>query len=163
MKDNCDHHKPALAEARLRDWLRRVTAVMLVGLVIYFAPAVKAQDDLPPLPVDPTPLANLLTAQEKVLLAEAHAPKKAIEAYLKIAEGRVEAALTAIKSNDAGRAERELEVFQKAMAECVKGAEALTDGKRNAAKKVEQSLYKELRTLESVERLFPAERVQFAE
>jgi len=136
---------------------------MLVGLVIYFAPAAKAQDDLPPLPVDPTPLANLLTAPEKALLAEAHTPKKAIEVYLKIAEGRVEAALAAVKSNDAGRAEHELEVFQKAMAECVKGAEAINDGKRNVAKKIEQSLYKELRTLESVERLFPVERTQFAE
>lgn len=136
---------------------------ILVGLVIDFAGAAQAQDDLPPLPVDPTPLANLLTASEKALLAGAHTLKQAIEAYMKIAEGRVEAALAAVKSNDAGRAERDLVVFQKAMAECVKGAETLSEGKRNTAKRIEQLLYKELRTLESVERLFPAERVQFAE
>ncbi|MEN3331495.1 MAG: hypothetical protein V7641_860 [Blastocatellia bacterium] len=163
MKDSDDSDKGATAAARLRGWLPSVAAALLVGLVILYAPAAKAQGDLPPLPVDPTPLADLLTAQEKGLLAEAHNPKKAVEAYMKIAEGRVEAALTAIKSNDTLRAERELDAFQKAMAECVKAAEALDDGKRSAAKKVEQSLYKELRTLESVERLFPAERVQFAE
>src|SRR5581483_138593 len=44
-----------------------------------------------------------------------------------------------------------------------KMADGLGDGKRSTAKKIEQSLYKELRTLESVERLFPIERVQFAE
>jgi hypothetical protein len=163
MKDRCDHDKGAKAETRSRRWLPGVAAVLLVGLIILCAPAAKAQDDPPPLPVDPTPLANLLTAQEKALLTDAHNLKKAVEAYMKIAEVRVEAALAAVKSNDALRAERELDVFQKAMAECVKAAEALDDGKRNAAKKVEQSLYKELRTLESVERLFPAERVQFAE
>jgi hypothetical protein len=161
MKDSYDHDKGAAA--RLRRWLPGVATALLVGLFMLYAPAAKAQDDLPPLPVDPTPLANLLTAQEKALLAEAHNPKKTVEAYMKIAEGRVEAALTAVKSNDTLRAERELDAFQKAMAECVKTAEALDDGKRSAAKKVEQSLYKGLRTLESVERLFPAERVQFAE
>lgn len=140
-----------------------VTALLLVGLFMLAAPAARAQDDLPPLPVDPTPLANLLTAQEKTLLEADRSPKKTIETYVKIAEGRLEAALAAVKSNDAARAERELDVFQKAMAESVKLAAALTDGKRAAAKKVEQALYKQLRTLESVERLFPVERVQFAE
>src|SRR5436853_912286 len=157
MKDRCDHDKGAPAETRLRRWLPGVAAVMLVGLVIFYAPAAKAQDDLPPLPVDPTPLTNLLTAQEKALLAEAHNPKKTIEAYMKIADGRVEAALEAVKSNDARRAERELDVFQKAMAECVKAAAALDDGKRSAAKKIEQELYKNLRTLDSGEGLFPVQ------
>jgi hypothetical protein len=136
---------------------------LLVGLIVFGAATAKAQDDPPPLPVDPTPLANLLTAQEKALLAESHQAKKTVEVYTKIAEGRIDAALAAIKANDAPHAERELDVFQKALAECVKIAEALTDDKRRMAKKVEQSLYKDLRTLESVERLFPAERVQFAE
>jgi hypothetical protein len=163
MKDRCDHDKGATAATRLRRRLPGVAAVMLVGLVIFYAPAANAQDDLPPLPVDPTPLANLLAAQEKAWLAEAHNPKKTIEAYMKIADGRVDAALAAVKSNDARRAERELDVFQKAMAECVKVAEALDDGKRSVAKKIEQELYKNLRTLESVERMFPVERVQFAE
>jgi hypothetical protein len=163
MKNSYDQDKRTKRDARFRRWRPGVAAAMLVGFAILCAPAARAQDDLPPLPVDPTPLANLLTAQEKALLAEARNPRKTIEAYMKVAEERVEAALAAVKSSDAARAERELDVFQKAMAECVKAAEALDDGKRSAAKKIEQSLYKELRTLESVESLFPVERVQFAE
>jgi hypothetical protein len=162
MKDRCDHHQRTQAGTGLRYRLPGVAALALAGCLLLCAPTARAQDD-PPLPVDPTPLAQLLTAQEKALLAESHNPKKTIEVYIKIAEGRVDVALAAIKSNDAARAERELDVFQKAMAECVKAADGLTDGKRSTAKRIEQSLYKELRTLESVERLFPVERVQFAE
>ncbi|HKP12525.1 MAG TPA: hypothetical protein VJZ91_10460 [Blastocatellia bacterium] len=158
-----DHRGRAKAAARLKRLPPGVAALWLMGFVLLAAPAVRAQDDLPPLPVDPTPLADLMTAQEKALLAGANNPKKAIEAYLRIADGRIDAALVAVKSNDAARAERELDAFQKAMAECVKATEALAEGKRAVAKKIEQSLYKELRTLESVERLFPVERVQFAE
>jgi len=160
MKHRCDDDRRAAAG--VRRW-RADFAAALIAFVICCAPAARAQDDLPPLPVDPTPLADLLTAQEKAQLGDAHNPKKSVEGYMKIAEARVEAALAAVKVNDTARAERELDVFQKAMAECVKMAEGLTDGQRGIAKKVEQSLYKNLRTLESVERLFPVERVQFAE
>jgi hypothetical protein len=139
-----------------------VAVLLLVGVVLFVAPTARAQDD-PPLPIDPTPLADLMNVQEKALVAGAHNPKQTVEAYLKIADGRVDAALAAVRGNDTPRAERELDVFQKAMSECVKLTESLTDGKRHVAKKIEQALYKELRTLESVERLFPGERVQFAE
>jgi CHASE3 domain sensor protein len=159
MKHGCDDDRRS---AGIRRWLRRVAAGLLAGLVIGCAPIVRAQDD-PPLPIDPTPLADLLTTQEKMQLTDAHNPKKTIETYIKIADAHIDAALAAVRSNDARHAEHELDVFQKAMAECVKLAESLTEGKRSTAKKVEQSLYKDLRTLESVERLFPVERVQFAE
>jgi hypothetical protein len=163
MKHRRDEDQHATPQTRMRRWPLRVAAALLVGLMIGCASGMSAQDDPPPLPVDPTPLANLLTMQEKTLVTEAHNSKKAIEVYMKIAETRIDAALVAVKNADAPRAERELDVFQKAMGECVKLAEALTDGKRMMAKKVEQALYKELRTLESVEELFPVERVQFAE
>ena len=162
MKDRRDHDQRTTAVRRLRCRLPGVAAMVLAGCLLLCAPSARAQDD-PPLPVDPTPLAQLLTAQEKALFAEARNPKKTIEVYIKIAEGRVDEALTAIKNNDAARAERQLDVFRKAMAECVKAADGLTDGKRSSAKRIEQSLYKELRTLETVEHLFPVERVQFAE
>ncbi|HJQ24031.1 MAG TPA: hypothetical protein VKA60_08960 [Blastocatellia bacterium] len=163
MEHKRDEDRHTTAAARWRRWPSRVVAALLVGLVIGCASLASAQDDPPPLPVDPTPLADLLTAQEKLLVAETHNSKKAIEVYMKIAETRIDAALAAVKNVDTRRAESELDVFQKAMGECVKMAEALTDDKRKMAKKVEQSLYKDLRTLESVERLFPVERVQFAE
>ncbi|MFL6213465.1 MAG: hypothetical protein ACJ74J_06165 [Blastocatellia bacterium] len=152
----------ATPATRLTKGLPGVAALVLVGFVLLVAPSARAQDD-PPLPVDPTPLAELMTAQEKTWLAAAHNPRQTVEVYLKIADSRVDAALAAVKSEDTPRAERELDVFQKAMGECVKATESLAEGKRHAAKKIEQSLYKDLRTLESVERLFPGERVQFAE
>src|SRR5918912_3675353 len=113
--------------------LPAVAALVLVGFVLLVAPAARAQDD-PPLPVDPTPLADLMNAQEKALVAGARNPKQTVEAYLKVADGRVEAALAAVKRKDTPRAERELDVFQKAMGECVKVTDSLTDGKRHAAK-----------------------------
>ena len=138
--------------------------VMLVaGFVMFAAPMARAQDDPPPLPVDPTPLVRLVTAQEKAEIAEASKPKKAIAVYLKIADSHVDAALVAVKGNDSRRAERELDIFQKAMAECVKTVANLSDGRRGEAKKIEQALYKQLRSLETVEELFPVERVQFAD
>src|SRR5205085_10514823 len=120
MKHRCDDDRRAAAG--VRRW-RADFAAALIAFVICCAPAARAQDDLPPLPVDPTPLADLLTAQEKAQLGDAHNPKKSVEGYMKIAEARVEAALAAVKVNDTARAERELDVFQKAMAECVKMAE----------------------------------------
>lgn len=162
MKDSRNQDEGAMA-ANYGQQLRWTVIAIFAAWMLLCAPIAKAQDDPPPLPIDPTPLVNLLTAQEKNLLADARNPKKAIEVYIKIAEDHVTAALEAVKNNDSARAERELDIFQKAMAEDVKAAAAMTDGKRSAAKKVEQSLYKTLRTLESVERLFPVERVQFAD
>jgi hypothetical protein len=162
MKHKHDKNQHTSRAARWCHWPSRLAAALLVGLLMGCASLASAQDD-PPLPVDPTPLADLLTAQEKLLVTGAHNSKKAIEVYVKIAETRIDAALAAVKNSDTPRAERELDVFQKAMGESVKMAEAMTDGKRTTAKKIEQSLYKDLHTLETVERLFPVERVQFAE
>ena len=65
MKHGCDDDRRS---AGIRRWLRRVAAGLLAGLVIGGASLVRAQDD-PPLPIDPTPLADLLTAPEKMLYA----------------------------------------------------------------------------------------------
>ena len=162
MTDCGDTKVRATTAIRSMKELPFVAALWLIGLVLLIVSPARAQDD-PPLPIDPTPLAQLMTAQDKTLLTGAHNPKQVIEVYLRIADGHLEAALAAVKNNDTPRAERELDIFQKAMGECVKVTESLADDKRHAAKKVEQSLYKELRTLESIERLFPGERVQFAE
>src|SRR5947199_4181288 len=95
-RDEDQHATPP--QTRLRRWPSRVVAALLVGLVIGCASGMSAQDDPPPLPVDPTPLANLLTMQEKTLVTEAHNSKKAIEVYMKIAETRLDAALAAVKN-----------------------------------------------------------------
>jgi len=122
-----------------------------------------AQLPEPPLPVDPTPIAQLLSQADKAILAESNNPKKVVEAYVKISDSHLLAAFNAIKVNNYPAAERELDIYNKAIAEAGKLSFALQDGKRTSAKKIEQSLYRQIKTLESIEHLFPAEREQFAE
>src|SRR5262245_57421654 len=120
------------------------------------------QSQEPPLPVDPTPIDRLLSTSDKIYLAEADNPKKIIDAYMKISDGHLQIAFNAIKFNDHRSAERELDIYNKALAEAGKATFALLEGKRGAAKKVEQGLYRQIKVLESIERLFPAEREAFA-
>lgn len=122
-----------------------------------------AQLPPPPLPVDPRPIAQLLSQAEKASVAEANNPKKVVEAYVKISDSHLQLAFDAIRVNNHNVAEYELDVYNKAIAEAGKLGFALQDGKRTAAKKIEQSLYRQIKTLESIEHLFPAEREQFAE
>lgn len=121
-----------------------------------------AQLPEPPLPVDPRPLIQLISAAEKASLAESN-PKKLIEAYLKISDTHLQAAFDLIRVNNHGAAERELDVYNKAVAGAGKEAFALREGKRSLSKKIEQVLYKQIKTLETIERLFPAEREMFAD
>jgi len=118
----------------------------------------------PPMPVDPTPLVELITAHERETLASAAPdPRKQVEVLLEIASAHVEAGHNAIKESDYRKAERELDIYNKATAQAVTLALAQEKGRRGLAKKVEQNLYKQLRTLELIERLFPPERAVFPE
>ena len=121
-----------------------------------------AQIPDPPLPVDPRPLTQLISQAEKASLAESN-PKKLVDAYLKIADAHLQAAFNAIKANNDRAAELELDIYNKAAAAAGKEAFALQDGKRSVSKRIEQVLYKQIKTLESIERLFPNERSAFAE
>lgn len=122
-----------------------------------------AQSNHPPLPVDPTPLIELLTARERNWIDSAKNPRKGVEAYLKISDDHVGLALKATEGGDYRTAERELDIYNKAIAEAGRVAFSASDDKRKMAKKVEQALFKHIRVLESVERRFPSERLQFAE
>lgn len=115
----------------------------------------------PPLPIDPRPITQLLSEGDKVVLAEARGPKKIVDAYLKISEAHLQFAFDSIKVNDHNTSERELDIYNKAVAEAAKDTFALTEGKRNVSKKVEQTLFRQIKTLESIERLFPSEREGF--
>lgn len=117
----------------------------------------------PPLPEDPTPLEQLISEGDKATLAQAHEPKKLVEAYLKISDAHLQAALNVIKANNHTAAEHELDIYKKALNAAAKEAFALRDGKRNVSKKMEQSLYRQIKTLETIDRLFPGEREVFAE
>ena len=122
-----------------------------------------AQLPEPPLPVDPRPLTQLISDAEKASLAESGNPKKIVEAYLKISDTHLQAAFNAIKVNNSEAAERELDTYNKAVSGAGKEAFALQDGKRGMSKRIEQVLYKQIKTLETIERLFPSEREMFAE
>ncbi|HEY7547606.1 MAG TPA: hypothetical protein VID27_22100 [Blastocatellia bacterium] len=141
-------------------------AVLPMVCLLMLSNAARAQVDQPgppPLPVDPTPLVDLISAVEKQSIDAARGPKKVAEAYLAIADAHLEAAYAAIKTDDYRTAERELDIYKKALAEVTELALAQQQGKRAMSKKVEQRIYKQLKTLEMVERLFPFERVAFAQ
>ena len=89
-----------------------------------------AQLPEPPLPVDPTPISQLLSQADKAILAESNNPKKVVEAYVKISDSHLLAAFNAIKGNNYAAAERELDIYNKAIAEAGKLSFALQDGKR---------------------------------
>ncbi len=116
----------------------------------------------PPLPIDPRPLAQLLSEGDKTVLAEARGPKKIVEAYLKISDAHLQSAFNSIKVTDHNTSERELDIYNKAVSEAAKDTFALTEGKRGVSKKVEQTLFRQIKTLESIDRLFPSEREGFA-
>lgn len=139
-----------------------ITASACILLTAFISYAQPQQE--PPLPVDPTPLAKLISANELASIESARSkPKKLVEVYLKIAEGHLDAAHKAIKSNDNKTAERELDIYNKTLDEAADFAFSQQKDKRNLAKKIEQELYKQIKTLELVERLFPVERIRFAE
>ena len=138
-------------------------AVSAVFIITAIAHARGGQlPDNPPLPVDPRPLTQLISEAEKGSLAENN-PKKLIEAYLKISDTHLQAAFSLIRVNNHGAAERELDVYNKAVAAAGKEAFALQDGKRSLSKRIEQVLYRQIKILETIDRLFPAEREMFAD
>ena len=116
----------------------------------------------PPLPIDPTPLIQLLSPSEKSQLDEARNHKKEVEFYVRVGDSHLDIARSSIKTGDYRTSERELDIYNKAMTEAMKATLAQQDGRRGLAKKIEQQLYKQIKTLEGVELLFPFERQQFA-
>src|SRR5437588_2635570 len=147
--------------------VRIVRGVALVIWALAFITAnVRAQGPQlpePPLPIDPRPITQLLSDGDRIVLAEAHGPKKIIEAYLKISDAHLQSAFDSIKVNDHNTSERELDIYNKAVGEATKDTLALTEGKRTVSKRVEQTLFRQIKTLESIDRLFPSEREAFAD
>lgn len=155
--------KPARYGKRRRAILP-LLALSFVALLPQAGAAFQEQYEPPPLPVDPTPVIEMITAAERAELAKRQSdPRKLVEAFLEIAGDHLEAALAVIKNDDFRAAERELDIYNKSITEATKTASAQTDHRRKMGKKIEQAIYKHLKTLESIERYFPAERLPFAE
>ena len=140
-----------------------LTAVWLLFLSVQSS-AQPQQLEPPPLPVDPTPLIELLAPSEKATLDETRTrPKKLLDAYLKIADTHLDAAYKAIQSSEPQSAERDLDIYNKTLAEAAQLTFSQTSDRRSMAKRLEQVLYKQLKTLDLVERLFPDDRIGFAQ
>jgi len=139
---------------------RFITLLVATGLLPLF---VLAQHEEPPLPKDPTPLLELITAQEKAEIAKDSKPKDLVEDYLKIAIAHIDAAYKAAQSNDARLTERELDIYNKALAEAAKIAFNVTEDRRKLSKKIEQNIFKSLKTLELVQHYAPEAAVPFVE
>ena len=139
------------------------TAAGLVWIICILSVDLCAAQDLPPppIPVDPTPLVQLLSASERDQLSDASNHKKEVDFYLRVADTHLEMARSAIKNDDHRTSERELDIYNKAMSEAMK-ATAVRQERRGLAKKIEQYLYKQIKTLETIELLFPFERQDFA-
>ncbi|HKG20480.1 MAG TPA: hypothetical protein VKC34_01160 [Blastocatellia bacterium] len=132
------------------------------ALILVLIVAGLAQDNTPPLPVDPTPLEKLITQNERAMLTDSRNPKKLVDTYLDIADAHIDLAYAYTKEGKISDAEREMDIFGKAASKAGLLAFSQQGSKRSLAKKIEQRLYKQLRTLDNMIRLFPPERAAFA-
>jgi hypothetical protein len=147
---------------RYHNRLNLSAAILLLGLAL--APlAVSAQMQEPPLPVDPTPLAQLLSPDDKAMLAKENQPKKQVEVYLKIAGLHLDSAYSAVMKEDHKTVQRELDIYNKAIDIAKETAFAQADDKRKLAKKIEQGILKHLKTLDVIERYSPNELLPFSQ
>ena len=144
--------------------LKRAAICGALCLICVWPIPLKGAQDLPPppLPVDPTPLSDLLSQIEKSQLNEARGRKKEIDFYVRVGDSHLEGALSSIKNGDYRSSERELDIYRKAMSEAMKTTAVQQESRRTLSKKIEQNLYKQIKTLETVELLFPIERQEFA-
>ena len=153
-------------QSRPHGYHHKSQVLLILGILVAIpsgAPALQRQLPPPPLPVDPTPLNELLVGDERLLLENASQPKKQVEVCLDLSTVHLSAAQAAIRNNDYRATERELDIYNKAVAQALSVALAQEKGRRSLAKKIEQQLLKYLRTLEIIERLFPPDLIGFAE
>lgn len=157
------------ADTRMTSFDARGARRFVLIAFVLFATAIvslsQPQLPEPPLPIDPRPIGQLLSDGEKASLAEAqaHGAKRAVEIYLKLSDAHLQAAFNAISNSNHDASERELDIYNKALAAAGKETFALKEGRRALSKKIEQTLYRQIKTLESIDRLFPAERAGFSD
>jgi hypothetical protein len=147
---------------RQRNGLRFFAAILLMGaLPGIFVVNAKAQE--PPIPVDPTPLMQLLPPDEKARVEKENKSKKLVEIFLKIADTHLEIAYNAVMKEDQRTPVRELDIYNKALDAAKEQAFSQADEKRRLAKKVEQGILKQLKTLDLVERYSANELLPFSQ
>src|SRR5215469_10549160 len=90
---------------------------VFLWLLLMIPAGAAAQNTPPPLPVDPTPLKDLLSPEERSLVAGARGNLKLTDTYLDISDKHLLAAGNASEAGDFTAAERELDMYSKAAAE----------------------------------------------
>ena len=139
---------------------RTHTALLVTGLAAAFwlllGPSAAAQNT-PPLPVNPTPLKDLLSAEERSLVAAARNNLRLIDVYLDVSDKHLQAADAASDAGDFNTAEQELDIYSKAAAEASNIAFSGSENKNKLGKRIEQRYYLQIRKLETIGRRFPAE------
>jgi hypothetical protein len=135
----------------------------LVLLLLGLAAVGAAQNTPPPLPVDPTPLKDLLSSEERLLVGGAHGNMRLVDVYLEISDRHLHAADTASDAGDFRAAEKELDIYNKAAAEASTVAFSGNENRNKLGKRIEQRLYIQIRTLEAIDRRFPADVVGYPE
>jgi hypothetical protein len=153
--------------------IARIALSLLLGLLIgggsRRAAAQVRELPPPPLPVDPTPIKDLLSDAERAAIADAHSYKKTVEAYLTISDNHLDAAAKAVDEGGTSNAEHELDISSKSALEACQiafdaNSSPANSGNRAAlGKRIEQRLYAQIRKLEAIQRRFPIERIGFAE
>ncbi|MEW6128807.1 MAG: hypothetical protein AB1757_17350 [Acidobacteriota bacterium] len=137
--------------------------ILLLALVsVIFGLPAQAQDE-PPIPVDPTPLAQLLAPAEKTMIDKENSAKKLVEIYLKISDAHLNLAYNAVMGEKYEDSLRELDIYNKALDAAKERAFSQSGEKRKLAKKVEQAILKQLRTLDLIERYSTREILPFSQ
>ncbi|HYL98779.1 MAG TPA: hypothetical protein VEZ90_07470 [Blastocatellia bacterium] len=140
-----------------------IRLLLVVTVLASLAIARPGQLQEPPLPVDPTPLKQLLSNGELAELSNVHKTKDTTELLLKISDLHLAQADKTLESGDTNAAERELDIHNKAAKAACDVAFHDPKEKRKLGKIVEQRLYAQLRFLESLQRRFPMDLVAFAD
>jgi hypothetical protein len=115
----------------------------------------------------PGPLPGMLNEMEKQLILKERNPKPHVESALKVAEARIKSAFQLAQENQVQPAARELEAFLAliiyADAYTRKSLASKNKDRNNCLKQIEQMIFKQSRSLESITRALPMESREAAD
>jgi len=112
-------------------------------------------------------LPGMLSEMEKQLILKERSPKPHVESALKIAEARIKSAFQLAQENQVHPAARELEAFLAliiyADTYTRKSLASKNKDRNNCLKQIEQMIFKQSRSLESITRALPLESREAAD
>jgi hypothetical protein len=134
--------------------------ILLLGSVLGFVQP-QAGDSLP------GPLPGMLNEMEKQLILKERNPKPHVESALKVAEARIKTAFQLAQENQVQIAARELDAFLALIIYADnyarKSLASKNKDRNNCLKQIEQLIFKQSRSLESITRALPMESREAAD